>query len=184
LRDPPELEAHCKSYMPRPNEARMGATNAAGKEAAQPRAELHRYAAADETHDPSYLQRGSRTGNKELGMGGAIGLRATHVKSLFRSSLRFLHGSNRSTYLFDLRCKHAAGLQTQCFVIDRCKARHESYSAGWRSMRAHARAARMTGHPATTQRLHQTLQTQARALSSVTPIEMHPCKHAAPQNDA
>lgn len=139
MRDPPELEAHCKSYMPRPNEARMGATNAAGKEAAQPRAELHRYAAADETHDLSYLQRGSRTGNKELGMGGAIGLRATHVKSLFRSSLRFLHGSNRSTYLFDLRCKHATGLQTQCFVIDRCKARHESYSAGWRNMRAHAR---------------------------------------------
>ena len=62
-------------------------------------------------------------------MGGTIGLLATHVKSLFRSSLRFLHGRNRSAYLFNLGCKHAPGLQPQCFVIGRCKARHE-YSAG------------------------------------------------------
>ena len=59
------------------------------------RLQAQHHAAADETHDLSYLQRADQLATRNSAhMSGTIGLLATHVKSLFCSSLCFLHAAN------------------------------------------------------------------------------------------
>ena len=71
-----------------------------------------------------------------------------HVQSLLRSSLRLLHGGDRAAYLLHLRSKQISGLDSQRFVINRCKARHPCMTPVPTTQRART-TTRMTRHSAT-----------------------------------